>query len=141
MKSYNGFSPAQRMKALKWSRARRAAAGEPAAPSICDSCGQTHPPLTYHSEDYSEPFGPHIGQYALCYICHMMIHCRFRNPARWRTYKEAIRKGVIYDSYGTNNWQQFRNDFLMSNAFPNTYSLGEPKLNCLLDEIDGTNVE
>jgi hypothetical protein len=36
-----------------------------------------------HSEDYSEPFGDHIGAYGLCRGCHVMIHRWFQNPADW----------------------------------------------------------
>ncbi|TPW00438.1 MAG: hypothetical protein USCAAHI_00115 [Beijerinckiaceae bacterium] len=40
MNSYNNFSPAQRMRALRWLRAEYAA-GRRHPPLVCDACGQT----------------------------------------------------------------------------------------------------
>jgi hypothetical protein len=56
-------------------------------PIRCDACGQTEGPIDAHSEDYSEPFGDHIGEHALCYRCHMAIHTREKNPEAWAIYK------------------------------------------------------
>lgn len=142
MKSYNGFSPAQRMKALKWLKADKAAKGETMTPEMCEVCGQEWGPLSYHSEDYSEPFGPHIGAYALCYICHMMIHCRFRNPVAWGEYKAALKMGAIYRTYGRNNWTAFRRDFLSGPGIDRPYdvdpSRGKPET---LDDIDSKRLK
>lgn len=48
-----------------------------------------------HSEDYSEPFGDHIGRYTLCYRCHMLVHCRFTGdgPRAWEEYRSIVRHG------------------------------------------------
>ena len=76
MNSYNGYSGAQRLKALAWIKKEWANGTRPAKPCSCDVCGQTEGLLMWHSEDYSAPFGDNIGRFGLCYTCHMMIHCR-----------------------------------------------------------------
>src|ERR1700737_880157 len=43
-------------------------------------------PIEVHSENYSEPFGDHIGEHGLCYRCHQMIHNRFRHAETWAIY-------------------------------------------------------
>jgi hypothetical protein len=40
---------------------REYAAGRRARPIMCDACGQADGPIDAHSEDYSAPFGDHIG--------------------------------------------------------------------------------
>lgn len=92
MNPYNGFTPSQRVKALKWINGEYAA-GRRTRPTECEACGQTDGKLQAHSEDYSEPYGDHIGKYGLCYTCHMMIHCRFSAPVAWDNYRWAIRSG------------------------------------------------
>lgn len=92
MKSYNGFEPEQRERALAWLK-REYAAGRRTRPRICTPCGQTRGIIQHHSEDYSEPFGDHIGAFELCWLCHQMIHSRHRNPQGWDVYREVIRAG------------------------------------------------
>jgi hypothetical protein len=58
--SYNGFTPQQRAHALRGLN-REYAAGRRQRPTSCDACGQTEGVIEPHSEDYSEPFGDHIG--------------------------------------------------------------------------------
>jgi hypothetical protein len=75
--TYNGFSPAERMAALRWVRAEEAA-GRRQRPTACDVCGQREGLLERHSEDYSgPPYGAHIGAFALCHRCHVLVHRRF----------------------------------------------------------------
>jgi hypothetical protein len=101
LKTYNGFGHDQRMRALYWLRAEYAA-GRRKPPLFCDACGQTEGSIDAHSEDYSEPFGDHIGRHGLCYRCHMMIHCRFNNPEAWQAYTDAVRAGRIFEPIGRN---------------------------------------
>lgn len=95
MKDYNGFSAAQRTRAGAWLR-ERWAEGLP-RPSKCDACGQTKGVLDAHAEDYSEPFGPHVYAFSLCFWCHMMIHRRFKAPDAWNAYRTLIRNGWVHD--------------------------------------------
>ena len=47
-----------------------------------------------HAEDYSRPFAAgKTDEYHLCFTCHMMVHCRFRNPTAWTRYREIIAGG------------------------------------------------
>jgi hypothetical protein len=78
MGPYNGFSAAQRQRALAWVK-KQYAAGTRQRPTRCDACSQDRGIIERHSEDYSEPFGDHIGAYALCFTCHMMVHARRRS--------------------------------------------------------------
>ena len=71
-KSYNGFSAAQRNRAGRWLNAEYAA-GRRTRPTRCQACGTTEG-VRGHSEDYSEPFGPHIGAFGLCHRCHLALH-------------------------------------------------------------------
>jgi hypothetical protein len=58
MKSYRGFSPAERLRSLQWLHAE-SAAGRRQRPTVCESCGQTKGVIETHNEDYSFPFGDH----------------------------------------------------------------------------------
>ena len=89
MNPYNGFSPAQRARALSWLK-REYAAGRRSPPTTCDGCGRTEGIIEAHSEDYSQPFGDHIGRYGFCYRCHMMLHSRVRAPEAWARYKAEL---------------------------------------------------
>ncbi len=92
--SYNGFTSEQRARAFRWFK-QECAAGRCRSYVSCDACGQTKG-VHAHSEDYSAPYGDHIGQYAVCFRCHMMIHCRFKNPEAWETYKQHLREGRTF---------------------------------------------
>ena len=94
MNSYNGFSGELRQRSWTWAKAE-IKAGRQAPASKCCACGQTEGPLDYHCEDYSEPFGPHIFEFPMCFVCHMMVHCRFRNTEAWKRYREAIAAGIM----------------------------------------------
>jgi hypothetical protein len=90
VRSYNGFTAWQRQTAFNWLKAEYAA-GRRAKPVVCDGCGQDQGIISAHSEDYSAPFGDHIGQYGFCATCHRQVHCRFRNPLAWQAYRDAVR--------------------------------------------------
>ena len=59
----------------------------------CDVCLTTRGLLMAHSEDYSEPFGSHIGRWGLCYFCHMILHCRARAPEAFASYSAMLEAG------------------------------------------------
>ena len=106
MNSYNGFLPAQRNRALRWIKAEYAA-GRRQRHTVCQGCGQDRGVIGGHSEDYSEPFGDHIGAYGLCYTCHMMVHNRFQHPGAWDRYRAAVRKGLMFEPFRTRNFGKF----------------------------------
>ncbi len=100
---YNGFTGSHRMKGYRWLM-NEYAAGRRHKPTQCDVCGQTQGVIEPHSEDYSEPFGDNIGRWGLCYRCHMMLHCRFRNPEGFRFYCETLAKGLRFGALLTRNF-------------------------------------
>lgn len=112
MKPYNGFSPRMRRAALAWLK-RECAAGRRTPPTVCDACGQHEGLIDAHSEDYSAPFGDHIGRYALCYRCHMAVHCRFGRGARqWEIYCDLIAAGAVLHPFFTRNFGRFAAEHL-----------------------------
>jgi hypothetical protein len=132
LKTYNGFDHDQRMKGFRWLQGEYAA-GRRTKPIICDACGQTEQPITAHSEDYSEPFGDHIGQHGLCYRCHMMIHCRFKAPEAWETYKLHIRQGRIL--VPISNFQVFCGQTLKAKGRNVPFKQGPVREHTLLDDL------
>ncbi len=113
VKPYNGFSPQARRAALAWLK-REYAAGRRVPPTECDACGQREGVIDAHSEDYSAPFGDHIGRYALCYRCHMAVHCRFGTGARqWEAYSQLIAEGAVLRAFHRRNFGQFAAEHLV----------------------------
>ena len=91
---YNGFTPESRERSQVWLNAQFAAGL--ARPTRCDACGQTKGAIDYHTEDYSEPFGPHIHAHKLCYRCHLTLHCKRRFAPAWAEYRRLIRQGYRF---------------------------------------------
>lgn len=94
MKSYNGFSATQRAAIGPYLR-ERIRDGVVWHRPCCDACGSTEH-VSGHSEDYSTPYGPHIGAYTLCRKCHNAVHNRGRLAANWdrrRTQARCLRGG------------------------------------------------
>lgn len=112
MKDYNGFTGVQRAKAQRWLNQQWAAGAFP-RPSRCCACGQEHGIIDAHAEDYSEPFAAgKTDEYPLCFICHMMVHCRFRNRAAWNLYRAAVAGGGRFPAFTTRNFPRFQKLFL-----------------------------
>jgi hypothetical protein len=99
MVTYNGFTGQQRAKAQAWLRAQWKS-GAVLRPTQCCACGQTEGPIDSHAEDYSQPFGPHLYAFPLCYFCHMMVHCRHRATERFDAYCAAIARGLMAEARG-----------------------------------------
>jgi hypothetical protein len=76
--SYNGFVWSEHQRAYNWLKREWAAGRRVKVGPECNVCGQRQGYLMTHSEDYSAPYGEHIGQWSLYYWCHMLIQCRFR---------------------------------------------------------------
>jgi hypothetical protein len=112
MSEYQGWTGKQRVRALNWLN-REYKAGRRVRPTICDGCGQRVGVIEAHSEDYSEPFGDHIGGLGLCYRCHMALHCRFKAPEAWVLYRQAICCGVRFAPFLKRNWFGFRAQHLI----------------------------
>ena len=114
MNSYNGYTPAQRYKALSWFKKQIKEGKKPSHPHQCDFCGQNNGVIAWHSEDYSEPYGDHIGKYGVCYVCHMMIHCRFKNKQLWLNYTQKISQSFQTQPFHFNDWKTFKEKFLIN---------------------------
>lgn len=134
MKDHNGFSGAQRLRALAWFKREIAQGRREAAPKACEACTQTQGVLMFHSEDYSEPFGDHIGRHGLCFRCHMMIHCRFKNPEAWADYKAHVRAGRIFHPIGR-NFGQFLKETVYGRGRDVPFVQGIRRVSTFLDTL------
>ena len=140
MNSYNGFSPAQRTRAQAWLN-REWESGRLARPHVCCACGQSNGIIDAHAEDYSEPFqSGKTDEYHLCFICHMMVHCRFRNHTAWARYRSAVARGVQFRPYMRRDFQGFSGLFLRSpelfNQAKQSATIVAAPCRLVLDEID-----
>ena len=133
LKTYNGYHHSQRMRALAWLKAEYAA-GRRQPPIACEACGQTEGPIQAHSEDYSEPFGQHIRRYRVCYRCHMMIHCKFKNAAAWETYKRHLHEGRIFLPIGR-NFHAFCKQSLAAMGHKVPFKQGPTRNHIFLDDL------
>ena len=129
MKSYNGYTAAQRNKAQAWLNSQWRA-GKLAKPTVCHACGQDQGVIDAHAEDYSEPFAAgKTDQNHLCFQCHMMLHCRFRNLDKWRWYKEAVADGMTFEPYFKRDFGRFSRDTL--EGTPKMVAFGPPRADVL----------
>jgi hypothetical protein len=120
--------------AYRWAMAEQAA-GRRVTPGECDACGQTEGLIERHSEDYSAPFGDHIGRHGLCYTCHMMVHCRVRSPEAWRPYRDAVRAGAVFKPFHGRAFNAFAAAFLRG-TLPAPARWRAGRADTLLDQID-----
>ena len=134
MKAYNGFTPAQRLKAYQWLQAEYEA-GRRVRPIRCDACSQTSGVIEAHSEDYSRPFGAHIGQHGLCWTCHMMVHNRLNAPDAWRRYRASLRAGAVFRPFYSRDFGAFSAAFLRDDL-PGPDHYREATTSTVLDDID-----
>ncbi len=106
--SYNGFTWAERQRAYTWLKRQWAEGKRQKTGPCCDVCGQTSGYLMAHSEDYSAPYGDHIGQWTLCYWCHMLLHCRFRAAEVFREYVAVLEGGERFVNTAKPQWHLVR---------------------------------
>lgn len=115
MNSYNGFSPETRNRAQNWLR-KQWQSGALDKPARCCACGQDQGIIHAHAEDYSEPFRAGVtDEYHLCFVCHMMVHCRFKNRRAWKRYCDAVARGLRSAPTYANNFYAFKAAFLDKN--------------------------
>ena len=112
MKDYNGFTGAQRDRAQRWLNVQWAS-GKLQRPMRCVACGQTEGVIDAHAEDYSEPFAAgKTDGFHLCFVCHMMVHCRHRNQSAWREYRQFVESGGQAKPFRGRDWPGFQKVFL-----------------------------
>jgi len=112
---YNGFTPEQRTAGGNWYRTRKRNGIIP-TPTTCKVCHRHGGTVNGHSEDYSAPYGPHIGEHHLCYPCHMAVHARFKHPEPFRRYATQMREGRQHPD--TNNYSNWIAPFLATRYTP-----------------------
>jgi hypothetical protein len=135
MNDYNGFTGNQRNKAQAWLNGQWSA-GTLERPCECVACGQTLGVIDAHAEDYSEPFeAGKTDQYHLCFICHMMVHCRFRNRPAWHKYRRALMAGAVFTAWTGRNFPRFKASFL-DTWNPSIARMREAPVRDVLGEID-----
>ena len=104
MKSYNGFSPKERLEGDKIiKQAIKDGILKPLDECSCALCGQDKGIRHYHNEDYSKE---NVVKDAICvcWRCHMMIHCRFKHKEAYIKYAKEIKSGKKYPPV-------YKNDF------------------------------
>lgn len=94
MKSYNGFTPAERMKGDRIIK-KAISEGKLEPPTECIFCGQKEGILHYHCEDYT-PETILENCMCMCWRCHMILHSRYRNREAFDKYIEEISNGKRY---------------------------------------------
>lgn len=137
MNPYNGFTGDQRNRAQRWLNSQWAAGHFP-RPAQCCACGQADGIIDAHAEDYSEPFRHgKTDQYPLCFVCHMMVHCRFKNPAAWDRYRELIGRGCRPMAFATRNFPRFASMYLGATMLPEHWTKHAAPIRRYLDGING----
>lgn len=131
MKSYNGFTAAQRSKASRWYK-KQLAEGLRKESDICEVCSETQF-VKGHSEDYSYPYGDHIAAYSLCYRCHMVIHCRHHDTKFWDTYRYLISAGAKFPTLSYKDFAEIRK--MLAGSWPH-FELGNFRGRTSLDDIN-----
>lgn len=112
---YNGYTPAERTAAGQWIKQQRAR-GLRAPHTTCQVCHRRGGTVKGHSENYSAPYGPHIGEHGLCYPCHMAVHARFKHPDAFQRYAHHMREGRQYPD--TANYTEWIRLFLAQRHMP-----------------------
>lgn len=103
MRSYNGFTPQQRMRGDYIIKQAIKEGILPAATDCkCVVCGQDKGIRHYHTEDYTPE---HIVEKCevWCWRCHLIHHSRHINPEACEAYFESIKQGVKYPPVYKNN--------------------------------------
>jgi hypothetical protein len=134
---YNGFSGPERDRLGRWQYAQFKS-GRLKRPGRCTACGQDEGIIDAHVEDYSEPYElpKSVYEYALCYRCHMMVHCRFNNRRAWERYKALVNEGTVFVPFKDRKFGLFKSQHLNRWSPAVAYVQPAPERRTL-DEIDG----
>ena len=136
MKGYNGFSGEQRARAQSWLNSQWRS-GALVRPVACVACGQTAQPIDAHAEDYSEPFRKGLTDgFHLCFICHMMVHCRHRSEEAWRVYRQMVESGGRAIPVGGRHFPAFQQKFLTGQITSALFEWFDPPARQALSEIE-----
>lgn len=133
-KPYNGFTSADRGLGANWARRQRALGLHPPPATACCVCGQTAGRLEPHSEDYSAPYGLHIGAYTFCFWCHRMLHARFNQADAWAAYLEALRDGATFPAIHENSYGPMQG--FLRRGLTRGVALGPKRVDLVFDRIE-----
>lgn len=110
MKSYNGFTPKQRIEGDKIiKQAIKDGVLKSLDECVCVVCGQNEGIRHYHCEDYS-PQNILNDAKCLCWRCHMILHSRFKYPNEAKKYFEEVKQGKRYKPVYKNNFYILKNE-------------------------------
>ena len=110
MKSYNGFSPKERIEGDKIiKQAIKDGILENLNTATCSVCGQDKGIRHYHCEDYS-PANILSDARCMCWRCHMILHSRFRYPNEAKKYFEEVKACKRYRPVYRNNFDILKNE-------------------------------
>lgn len=116
---YNGFTPAERAKGgAAYNAAIRS--GVVKSPTQCEAC-QAAEGVTGHNEDYETP----LQFFEVCFLCHMMIHCRYRDVGRWQLYLSLLDEGAVLAR--VSGWPEFREKYLSGDLDALVVAHAEPR--------------
>ena len=136
MNPYNGFTGAQRDKAQRWLN-QQWALGALKRPIECVACGQDQGVIDAHAEDYSEPFRAGVTDaFHLCFVCHMMVHCRYRNEPVWRNYRDCVEFGFRARAFFNRNWPGFQKEYLVETFAETSFTRARRPMRKALLEIE-----
>lgn len=104
--AYNGFHVKYRMSqsARVNSAIKR---GLVERPEKCLTCCQTEGIIMGHQEDYDFPY----AYFPVCYVCHRMIHQRFKRPELYLRYRAALRLGYRSEPFTFYGWRLWNSRF------------------------------
>ena len=136
LKTYNSFNGEQRARAQSWLNSQWRS-GALARPVACTACDQTAQPIDAHAEDYSEPFRKDVTDaFHLCFICHMMVHCRHRSQEAWRVYRQMVESGGRAIPVGGRHFPAFQQKFLTGQITSALFEWFDPPKRQALSEIE-----
>lgn len=114
MKSYNGFTPAQRTQGDKILKIAVSNGIIPEAMKTpCTICGQDNGIRHYHCEDYT-PENIISDARVVCWRCHMMIHTRFAHPLSFGKYmmEVTLYKKRFAPVFRGNAWEELEQHYI-----------------------------
>ena len=130
MKSYNGHSPQKRAAVGAWLTDQWNRGLLP-RPDHCAACLRTDGVFHGHNEDYDQP----ADYIPLCNICHLMVHCRFRNLSRWHRYRDLVREGLQPPAKGHSEAFQFLRSTYLAGRFDTMHMVNPARDRTVLDDL------
>lgn len=135
MRSYNGHSPEKRTRVGTW-LADQWNRGILPRPDHCEACLRTDGVFHGHCEDYDRP----TDYIPLCNVCHLMLHCRFRNLGRWHQYRNLVRDGLQPPGMAQSEAFQFLRRTYLRGNFQTMHLVNPVRERTVLDDLADVEV-